>query len=319
MADKYLLRVTAGPSYDSGTHQIVAVNTPQLTHISSSLGTVSLSVRIQNYRGLPRNSPSTSPYFSDPTHVHDQYSISFRLVPHIAIPGPALVFGNDFDSPIRDRLPPGFGTALRIVKWAIDPGIDGDVYGDKPYLYGNALSSVNVLRVGGKEDEEGKGKGGDRVGKEEKGEDPQRSIEEGGEGGGEKLREELGVPADADQRKKWFLAKGRTEDWVWEKDRVYWCDFFNPYVDFNHTGDVYFVVLFSLIPRHIVQSEEEAKEQAEKEKKGNDELDKKDNEKENGKWKEEADKIEGKNEKEEDNDKRDRKEMKFEPKEEDLD
>lgn len=165
--------------------------------------------------------------------MHDQYSISFRLVPLTAIPGPALVFGNDFDSPIRDRLPPGFGTALRIVKWAIDPGIDGDVYGDKPFLYGNALSSVNVLRVGGKEDEEGKGKEGDGVGKAEKEKDPEKSIEEGGEGSGEMLREELGVPAEAEQRKKWFLAKGRTEDWVWEKDRVYWCDFFNPYVDFN--------------------------------------------------------------------------------------
>lgn len=215
--------------------------------------------------------------------MHDQYSISFRLVPSTTIPGSALVFGNDFDSPIRDRLPPGFSTALRIVKWAVDPGIDGDVYGDKPFLYGNALSSVNVLRVGGKVDQGGKG--GGKGGMEE---DAGGSIEEGGEEGGEKLREELGVPAEADQRKKWFLAHGRTEGWVWEKGRVYWCDFFNPYLDFNQftlklpgfslsilgylggedflryvlknkdTGDVYFVVLFSLIPRQTVQLEEQA-------------------------------------------------------------
>lgn len=153
-------------------------------------------------------------------------------MPSTAIPGPALVFGNDFDTPIRDRLPPGFGTALRIVKWAVDPGIDGDVYGDKPFLYGNALSSVNVLRVGGKEEEE-KGKGGDGAGKGGKDEDTERGIEEGGEGGGEKLREDLGVPAESNKRKKWFLANGNTEGWVWEKGRVYWCDFFNPYLDFN--------------------------------------------------------------------------------------
>lgn len=114
------------------------------------------------------------------------------------------------------------------MKWAVDPGIDGDVYGDKPFLYGNALSSVNVLRVGGKVDEVEKG--GAKGGIEE---DAERSIEEGGEEGGEKLREELGVPVEADQRKKWFLAHGRTEGWVWENRRVYWCDFFNPYLDFN--------------------------------------------------------------------------------------
>lgn len=118
------------------------------------------------------------------------------------------------------------------MKWAVDPGIDGDVYGDKPFLYGNALSSVNVLRVGGKEEEE-KGKGADGVRKGGKEEDTEGSIEEGGEGGGEKLREDLGVPAESDKRKKWFLANGNTEGWVWEKGRVYWCDFFNPYLDFN--------------------------------------------------------------------------------------
>lgn len=128
------------------------------------------------------------------------------------------MFGNDFDGPIRDRLPPGFGTALRIVEWAIDPGISGDVYGDKPFLYGNALSSVNALRIGGVEEEEEVG---------------ERIVEEGGERGGEGVRERLGVPDKAEKRRTWFLNKSATEGWVWEKGRVYWCDFFNPYLDFN--------------------------------------------------------------------------------------
>lgn len=55
MADKYLLRVTAGPSYDPSTHQIVNVNTPHPTNISSPLCKASISVRIQNYRGTSRN------------------------------------------------------------------------------------------------------------------------------------------------------------------------------------------------------------------------------------------------------------------------
>ena len=36
------------------------------------------------------------------------------------------------------------------MKWAIDPGLDGDAYADKPYLYGAAGSSLNILRVGEK-------------------------------------------------------------------------------------------------------------------------------------------------------------------------
>jgi len=220
MADKYILRVTAGPSYDPTTHHLVHVNTTTPTRITSPLCTAAITVRIQNYHGLPPNSPTTSPYFSHPTHLHDQYSISFALTPHTPIPGPSLLFGNDFDHPIRDRIPPGFSTAFRIVKWAIDPGLEGDVYADKPWLYGNALSSVNVLRVGEKGVGLGEGEG-DGV------------VEEGGDGEGVEWREERGVPEGAEARKKWFLGRGRTGEWVWEEGRVYRGDFFNPYLDFN--------------------------------------------------------------------------------------
>lgn len=230
MADRYLLRVTAGPTYDLSTHHPVLVNTTAPTLITSSLCTISLNVRIQNYRGLPRHSPSTSPYFSDPLHIHDQYSIAFSFSPHEDVSGEDLVFGNDFDKPVRDRLPPGFGTALKIVKWGIDPGLDGDVQADKPYLYGNAGSSINVLRVGRKKSEgnqaaQRKGGQGEGLGNQ--------ALEEGGEDGGELVRSELGVPENADKRKKWFLEEANKKAWTWEGGRMYWADFFNPYLDFN--------------------------------------------------------------------------------------
>lgn len=60
MADKYVLRVTAGPTYDIADHTEVPVNTPSPVKISTSLIDVELNVRIQNYKGLPRNSPTTS-------------------------------------------------------------------------------------------------------------------------------------------------------------------------------------------------------------------------------------------------------------------
>lgn len=199
---------------------------------------VSIRIRIEEdfvlriHRGLPRDSPNTSPYFSQPPHTYDQYSISFSFIPHRTISGKSLVFGNDFEHPVRDRIPPGFDAAFGIVKWAIDPGLDGDVYADKPYLYGNALSSINILSVGPKVDEKDSlddltsDTGKDGV-----------AITEGGFGGGQELREALNIPANAAARQKWFLGgHDRLENWNWEEGRVYKADFFNPYLDFNGTS-----------------------------------------------------------------------------------
>ena len=51
MAEKYLLQVTAGHSYDPTTHKIVNVNSPTAIHIEGSEMSISLNVRVQNYRG----------------------------------------------------------------------------------------------------------------------------------------------------------------------------------------------------------------------------------------------------------------------------
>ncbi|KAI9784932.1 MAG: hypothetical protein M1816_000568 [Peltula sp. TS41687] len=272
MAEEFLLHVTAGPSYDASTHTTVNVNSSSPLPIHSALADVNLNVRIQNYRGLPRDSPRSSPYFSHQLHTHDQYSIGFQFVPKSTISGNALVFGNDFDHPIRDRLPPGFGKALKIVKWSLDPGLDGDPYADKPYLYGPALSSINILRVGEKQSILANGRvppASDGV------------IEEGADGNEQKVREEKGVPKDAAARKKWFLDEMKRKQWDFEAGRVFHVDFFNPYLDFNEfalklpgfslpilkyldtreiesrslryvlknrdTGDVLFVVVFTLL------------------------------------------------------------------------
>ncbi|KAL8857896.1 MAG: hypothetical protein Q9178_005515 [Gyalolechia marmorata] len=280
MADKYLLQVTAGPSYDPTSHQVVAVNSGTPTSIQSSLCSANVSVRIQNYRGLPRGSPSTSSYFSHPLHLHDQYSIGFSFVPHRSINGKSLVFGNDFDHPIRDRIPPGFNAAFQIVKWAIDPGLDGDVYADKPYLYGNALSSINVLSVGPKNSKSAE------FGSEEEAIE-EEAIEEGGFGGGQEVRLNLNIPDGAAARQNWFLGgHDRLENWQWEEGRLYKADFFNPYLDFNEftlklpgfslkvlgylggedylryvlkdkdTGEVFFVVVFTLLSKDQVDKDQ---------------------------------------------------------------
>ncbi|KAK5992987.1 hypothetical protein PT974_06412 [Cladobotryum mycophilum] len=294
MAEKYILRITAGPSYDEATHIEVPVNKSEPVHIKSETAAVELNVRIQNYQGLPRGSPSTSPYFSTEPHAYnqDQYSISFRFTPlkpssqrgdsgsgdePKGISATDLQFGNDFDRPIRDRLPPGFSTAMNIVRWWIDPGLDGDAYADKPYLYGPALSSFNVISVGGGTHDEEKGG---------------LWFEEGGDEDGMAARSAIGAPSDTKARMKWALQQNNKEKWIWEYGKTYGLDFFNPYLDFANlalrlpgfqlsvvkywdgqglryvlrhktTGEVYLVIVFSLFLKDDVNEDGTIKESAE--------------------------------------------------------
>ena len=197
-AQKYSLRVTAGSSYDTTTHVVVPVNAPQTLHLNSQHMLLSVAVRIKHFTGIPTSSPPTSPYFDHPLHKSDQYSISFSFIPKVDIPGNDLIFGNDFDRPIRDRLPPGFNQAFRIAKWFIDPGLEGDPYSDKPYLYGPALSSWNILRIGEKIFQR----------KEEK--EEQKPV-------GDEHIPEIAQP----------------ESETFEAGRLHQSDFGNPYLDFN--------------------------------------------------------------------------------------
>jgi hypothetical protein len=254
MADKYMLRVTAGPGYGLREHTEVPVNKSSPVQICSKYIDAEVNVRLQNYRGLPCDSPSTAPYFTAEPHASngDQYSIAFRftlkdpagdpqsqpLSPASSqssptapdgdrddsdadtprgVSGSDLQFGNDFDRPIRDRLPPGFGTALKIVRWWVDPGLEGDAYADRPHLYGPALSSLNIIRVGAA----GPGNG-DEV--EEEG----AADEEG-----ERERRDAGMPDRPKERMKWALGREVRERWVWRFGRTYGVDFFNPYLDFS--------------------------------------------------------------------------------------
>lgn len=222
MADKYILRITAGSDYDEAKHVEVPVNQPETIRIASDHADIELNVRIQGYNGLPKGSPATSAYFDTEPHANnqDQYAISFRFTPKQngasapGISGNDLQFGNDFEHPIRDKLPPGFNTAMRIVKWWIDPGLDGDAYADKPHLYGPALSSFNVLHLGAGEHDASKGG---------------LWFEEGGD---EAKRAELGLPDAGKARMKWALTDANKKKFVFEYGKTYGLDFYNPYLDF---------------------------------------------------------------------------------------
>ncbi|KAF2702733.1 DUF1769-domain-containing protein [Pleomassaria siparia CBS 279.74] len=236
--EQYILRVTAGPTYDTSTHENVYVNTAKPITISTEHIDASVIVRVKDYRGLPAGSPSTCPYFKHAPHTSDRYSISFSFVPKRSIAGHHLVFGNDFENPIRDRLPPLFDKAFGLVKYFVDPGLDGDVYGDKPYLYGALLSSINVLRVGeisNKDGDEDKAEDKKDTKKQQQPKDDEaETYTEGADGTtGASIRTTLAIPSQSSQRQKFFLAEDKRKAFTFEKGREYKCDFFNPYLDFN--------------------------------------------------------------------------------------
>ena len=224
-ADKYRLLITAGPSYDTSTHQIVHVNTDTPTHIENEFIRADVKVRIRDFKGLPSTSPSSSPYFDDSLHSKDQYSVAASFVPKQDLESKDLIWGNDFDHPVRDRLPPGFNTAFRIVKEFIDPGLECDAYADEPWLYGPALSCWFGFKVGDKLSD------GATIPEATEAEDV---LREGGDGSGAEIRSQLGVPENNEKRRKHFLSRPNREQLVFEKDRLYSFDFYNPYLDFGN-------------------------------------------------------------------------------------
>jgi hypothetical protein len=225
--DKYLLQVTAGPSYDSSTHEEVAVNSSSAHIIDNDVMTCYLKVKIRDYNGLPRGSPSSSDYFSHPLHTSDRYSIGFSFVPKKDIKGNDLVTGFDFDHSIKDRLPPGFKYAMKIVTTLIDPGLYADAYSDKPYLYGTALSSFFTFRIGEHTSQQSVEAQTATMLSDSKG-----VIEEGADGSGQRIRADQSIPAKMSKRRKNFLDEKKRENFVFEAGRLYHADFFNPYLDF---------------------------------------------------------------------------------------
>ena len=95
-AEKYRLIVTAGSSYDKSTHKVVGVNTGEAVSFENEFVRAKVKVRIRGYRGLPGRCPPTSPYFDDPWHAKDQYSVAFSFVPKQDLPSLDTVWGNDF-------------------------------------------------------------------------------------------------------------------------------------------------------------------------------------------------------------------------------
>ncbi|KAF2668157.1 DUF1769-domain-containing protein [Microthyrium microscopicum] len=287
-SSKYLLRITCGPSYDPSTHIPILPNCDTPTAIENEHIKAHIKVRVRNYTGLPLHAPSTSPYFSAPSRSGTQYSVGFSFVPKHDIRGDEATWGNDFDHPVRDRLPPGFNIAVKIVKEFVDPSIELDAYADQPWLYAPALTSFFAMRVGEKKGAEEWGAAKELPDVEEN-----APIEEGADGSGQQIREQLKLPDTVSKRKKHFRSKENQAAFTFEEGRLYQADFFNPYIDFgdfslklpgfsincikyigdkthtlryvfknNKTNEVYFCVVFTLL--HGDELQDAIKDEAER-------------------------------------------------------
>lgn len=135
-----------------------------------------------------------------------------------------MLTDNTLDHPVRDRLPPGFNTAFKIVKEFIDPGLQCDAYADEPWLYGPSLSCWFAFRLGEKVEE----------GQDFPAPSEENVTREGADGSGQEERERLGLPENNEKRRKYFLDAKHREGFVFQKGRCYEADFFNPYLDFGN-------------------------------------------------------------------------------------
>lgn len=223
------ITVTAGPAYDPKTHSQVSVNSPEVQKVDNDLATSYLRIRIKDYHGLPKNAPKTCPYFNHPLHTSDRYSIAWSFVPKRDISGTELVMGFDFSHPVRDRLPPGTKTAVKIATTVLDPGLYADPFSDEPYLYGPMLSSCFTLRVGGKIDEQSADDQLKQLDSENDG-----VVEEGATLSGESVRSVQSIPSAWKARRKFFLNQKELEKFTFENGRLYHADFFNPHLDFSN-------------------------------------------------------------------------------------
>ena len=180
----------------------------------------------------------------------------------------------DFPDPIRDRLPPGTNTAFNIVKRWIDPGLECDAYADQPWLLGPALSCWFTFFIGDKSTDTTSTSTTTSFSTSS----PTSIIEEGGTTSGLAIRKALSLPDTGPARRKWALTPSHRDSVTFEAGREYRADFFNPYLDFSNfslklpgfslnvlryiddkthklryvfknkeSGDVYFVVVFSLL------------------------------------------------------------------------
>ncbi|BFZ53093.1 hypothetical protein PYCC9005_000116 [Savitreella phatthalungensis] len=117
------------------------------THVKNEHFEGDVVVRVKNFDGIVPDGDSVrssdETYFSS---TSDTSSMQFRGIFHGKdLTGDDLLFGNDFDEPIKDSLPPGTSLGLKAMTW-IDPALETDLYCDKPWAFSPLLATMTTLK-----------------------------------------------------------------------------------------------------------------------------------------------------------------------------
>ncbi|GMM34418.1 hypothetical protein DASC09_017430 [Saccharomycopsis crataegensis] len=152
---KTRLKISAATEYNPKNPCIVPVNNPKdIISLDGPLAHVKLAVYIKNFQGSTHHESHSFANYPDNTDKHNLKMV-IQIKPKVSIRADRLLFGNDFSYPVREFLPYGTSTALRVFKYLVDPSVDGDLYDDEngPWLYGRAMSSFNKVKIIENDDE----------------------------------------------------------------------------------------------------------------------------------------------------------------------
>ncbi|RIA98675.1 hypothetical protein C1645_812355 [Glomus cerebriforme] len=215
------LQISIGTSYDPITHSILLPNDDSHPYfINTPHFTGRICVRIKDFKGItPADTRriESSSYFEG---NKDKYSIQVQgRFKGNNWTADDIIFGNDFDKKLN--LPFGSSVGLKVLQY-IDPGLQADIYSDKPWAYSPLVYTMNRINLY---------------------EEPDIKDDDWlplwPSSYGERIEENVICPHedvafnDVSKRKKHFGEEKNRKKFHIKDNQIWNFDFFNPYMDFN--------------------------------------------------------------------------------------
>lgn len=192
---KHQLHIFVQTSYNDVRTEISPNNDETPFFINSAVFCGELRLRISNLA-------QPSKYFEK--KPANTFCIDLRGKFQEEINGDDLMLGNEVDG--RVRLPPGASLAVRILRW-IDPGLECDLYAEKPWAVSPVLVTMTALNDIGTKQESWEG-----------------------------VEEHWQDREDAQKRRRYFANKENRKKITFKRDNSYAMEFSNGFLDFKALG-----------------------------------------------------------------------------------
>lgn len=146
------LIIQASNSYD-GDPQVVPINSLDPIIITSEFGTFKLMISIKDFDGTKAHKHNSLPNIKGldellPSLATGPPNLCFdiQFIPNTDIGGDELLFGNDCRYPIREHVPiTSLMAGLKLFNFFINNTLRGNLYHDKPFLYGPIVGAATYL------------------------------------------------------------------------------------------------------------------------------------------------------------------------------